>query len=89
MAVDTAKKRASVSGIPLLIPGVTPDATPDYNWRYAVGWDYAGIAVPPTYGEVLRWRGSADSTPTWQGTGAHNVSWRGSATPTLAWTGEG
>lgn len=45
MAIDTAAKRKSISGIalPFLAPGITPDATPDQAWRQAAGWSYTGI----------------------------------------------
>ena len=42
--IDTAEKRRSVSGIWLpLLPGVTPNATPDAEWRAEAGWSYSGI----------------------------------------------
>lgn len=43
MAIDSAAKRKAISGIPLLIPGVTPNATPDAAWRQQSGWSYSGI----------------------------------------------
>lgn len=44
MAIDSAAKRKSISGIPgITAPGVTPDATPDQTWRQAAGWSYNGI----------------------------------------------
>lgn len=47
MAIDTAAKRRSVSGIltGLAIVGVTMDATPDVAWRQSAGWGYQGIEV--------------------------------------------
>lgn len=45
MAIDTAEKRRSVSGIGWLIPGVTPNATPDAEWRQEAGWSYSGISA--------------------------------------------
>lgn len=46
MAIDTAEKRKSISGIWLpLIPGVTPNATQDAEWRQQSGWSYSGIAT--------------------------------------------
>lgn len=47
MAIDTAAKRRSVSGIltGLAIVGVTMDATPDVAWRQSAGWGYQGIAA--------------------------------------------
>ena len=46
MAIDTAAKRRSVSGIltGLTIVGVTMDATPGVEWRQSAGWGYEGIA---------------------------------------------
>lgn len=48
MAIDTAAKRRSASGVPFLPlgPGVTPDATMPAVWRYDVGWTYSGNAGP-------------------------------------------
>lgn len=45
MAIDSAQKRKSISGIFGGLPGVTPDATPDSAWRQSAGWSYAGIAA--------------------------------------------
>lgn len=47
MAIDTAEKRKAISGIgfPGLIPGVTPNAAKDAEWRQQAGWLYSGIAV--------------------------------------------
>jgi hypothetical protein len=44
VAIDTAERRKSVSGIPLLIPGVTNNATPDREWRQESGWSYGAVA---------------------------------------------
>ena len=44
-AIDTAEKRRSISGIPLLIPGVTPNVGKDQEWRQEAGWCYSGIEV--------------------------------------------
>ena len=38
MAVGTAEKRRAVSGIGWLLPGVTPNAAKDEEWRREVGW---------------------------------------------------
>lgn len=50
MAIDSAEKRRSAAsaGIPWLIPGVTPNASKDAEWRQQSGWSYSGIpaAVP-------------------------------------------
>lgn len=44
MAIDTAEKRKSLSGIQRsLIPGVTPTAAKDQEWRQESGWGYPGI----------------------------------------------
>lgn len=47
MAIDTAEKRRSISGIPFipLWPGVTPNASKDGEWRQQVGWGYSGITT--------------------------------------------
>ena len=52
MAIDTAEKRKSISGIGWLLPGVTPNSEKDQEWRQESGWSYSGIAaaspvVPP------------------------------------------
>lgn len=44
MAIDTPEKRRNVAGIPFG-PGVTPNATPDAEWRQQVGSGYSGIAA--------------------------------------------
>lgn len=43
MAIDTAAKRRSVSGITYLVPGVTPNASKPVAWRQQSGWGYSGI----------------------------------------------
>ena len=46
MAIDTAEKRRSISGIVLpLIPGVTPNSAQDIEWRQEAGWSYSGIVA--------------------------------------------
>ena len=51
MAIDTAEKRRSVSGVPFFLigPGVTPEVLKDGEWRQEVCYSYSGIAVaaPP------------------------------------------
>ena len=53
MAIDSREKRQAISGIlGVLIAGVTPNASPDQEWRQEAGWSYPGIlaqssAVPP------------------------------------------
>ena len=43
MALDSAEKRKSVSGVALGIPGVTPNSGQDQEWRQEAGWGYSGI----------------------------------------------
>ncbi len=47
MAIDSAEKRLSISGIggPPMIPGVTPNSGKDQEWRQESGWSYSGIAA--------------------------------------------
>lgn len=47
MAIDTAEKRKSVSGVVGVpfIPGVTPNSSKDAEWRAEAGWSYSGIEV--------------------------------------------
>lgn len=46
MAIDSAEKRRSLSGIQVtLMPGVTPNASKDQEWRQEAGWFYSGIVV--------------------------------------------
>ena len=62
MAIDNAEKRKSISGIVLpLIPGVTPNAGQDAEWRQQTGWSYSEIAAhmpsvgnPWWYYEMMR-----------------------------------
>jgi hypothetical protein len=62
MAIDTAEKRRSASGIPAppLGPGVTPNVARDAEWRQQVANGYSGIAV----GAVVETAGSAAGTGT-------------------------
>ena len=60
MAIDNAEKRRSISGIQhFLIPGVTPNATPDMEWRQQVGFGYSGTGTdepaPPPVAEGGHW----------------------------------
>jgi hypothetical protein len=64
MAIDDAEKRRTISGdgFPPLMPGVTPNAGQDAEWRQQSGWSYSGIAadapvVPPSGGDAfpLNW----------------------------------
>lgn len=44
MAIDTAEKRASISGIHFISgPGVTPNSAQDQEWRQESGYGYSGI----------------------------------------------
>lgn len=62
MAIDTAQRRRSISGIPLLLPGVTPNATPDAAWRQEAGWSYSGIlAAGPATDGIFRTHGILDN----------------------------
>lgn len=46
MAIDTAEKRRSLSGIQYsLIPGVTPNSAKDAEWRRESGWSYSAFAA--------------------------------------------
>ena len=47
MAIDSAEKRKSAVGISLYAsgPGVTPNASPDQEWRQEAGYSYSGIAA--------------------------------------------
>ena len=65
MAVDSALKRKSISGVGWLIPGVTPNVAKPLVWRQASGWSYNGISVgaPPAVTEEAKrntfWRRSS------------------------------
>ncbi len=54
MAIDDAEKRTSVAAIhfPPFGPGVTPNASPDQEWRQQVGYSYSGIAAASEGGGV-------------------------------------
>lgn len=46
MAIDSAEKRRSISGIHFIGgPGVTPNSGKDQEWRQEVGYGYSGIAA--------------------------------------------
>ena len=58
MAIDTAAKRRSASGILTGIVSVaqTPDAAQPVAWRQNAGWGYVGIPatpIPPGSGVLL------------------------------------
>ena len=50
MAIDTATKRRAAAhiGVPIGL-GVTPDATPEYEWRASVSWSYYLEAAPVSH----------------------------------------
>lgn len=48
MPIDTAEKRKSISGITYGIPGVTPNALADAEWRQEAGYSYSGIPAAIT-----------------------------------------
>ena len=52
MAIDSADKRRSASGVAFLPlgPGVTPDSTKPEAWRQQAGWGYSGIPTGPFVG---------------------------------------
>lgn len=60
MAIDSAEKRRSISGIWIpLMPGVTPNAAKDAEWRQQAGWSYSGIAASgeaPVVALAIRYR---------------------------------
>lgn len=44
MAIDSAKKRKSISGITIpMIPGVTNNAAKNTFWRSSSGWSYSEL----------------------------------------------
>lgn len=45
MAIDTAEKRRSVSGLLIVAPGVTPNTSKDAEWRQEAGFGYPGIST--------------------------------------------
>ena len=57
MAIDSAEKRKSISGVGLVMPGITSNSGKDQEWRQESGWSYSGIlaAIPPsgTFGPVF------------------------------------
>lgn len=54
MAIDTAEKRKAVAAIALayLYPSVTPNASPDAEWRQQVAHSYSGIAAEASSGTI-------------------------------------
>ena len=57
MAINTAEKRRSISGVPFFLggPGVTPNALKDAEWRQESCYSYSGIlvAAPPAPPPVI------------------------------------
>lgn len=45
MAINTAELRRSISGLPFLTPGVTPNIEKDIEWRKQSGWNYSGTLL--------------------------------------------
>ena len=43
MAIDSAEKRKSLSGVNYFNPGVTPTAGKDQEWRQEAGYSYSGV----------------------------------------------
>jgi len=76
LAIDTAEKRkavAAIPGIPFAV-SVTPNATPDQEWRQEAGWGYPGILAgeaeaPPSGGSSFQVR-EEQTEPRW------TKSWR-------------
>ncbi len=56
MAIDNAEKRRSAAtvGQVYMPAGVTPNATPDAEWRQQVGWTYSGNPVSAAILNKLR-----------------------------------
>ncbi len=50
MAIDSAEKRKSISGINYFHPGVTPNSGKDQEWRQESGYGYSGIAAASPVG---------------------------------------
>lgn len=61
MAIDTAEKRRSAGSTPAIpaMPGVTPNALKDVQWRAESGWGYSGLHPDPPSGGG----GSDEQTP--------------------------
>ena len=55
MAINTAERRKSISGIHLNVcPGVTPNSGKDAEWRQESGFSYSGIAAAsPAGGRIM------------------------------------
>lgn len=88
MALDTAEKRRSVSGVALVLPGVTPAAGQDSEWRLEAAWMYSGISVgvtvpTPSQEHTLTLRQSAAHARTVRASVTHAQTVRGSASHAL------
>lgn len=46
MAIDTAEKRRMAAGVPFLGYGITPNASPDEEWRSQSAWSYRQPPLP-------------------------------------------
>ena len=56
MAIDSAEKRRAVAALAFGLfigPGVTPNASPDQEWRQVVGYGYPGILADAPVASVL------------------------------------
>lgn len=49
MAIDNAEKRRSAASVLFVgwLPGVTPNASKDAEWRQQAAWSYSGISATP------------------------------------------
>ena len=56
MAIDNEEKRRSTVAISLydMGPSVTPNSSPDLEWRQQVGYGYSGVAAgaPPAISSI-------------------------------------
>lgn len=80
MAINTAERRRSAAavGVPIVGPGVTPNASKDAEWRQQAAWSYSGIAASgPVEAFVYTLAATTD------GTSAISVAVDGAAALTL------
>ncbi len=54
MAIDNAEKRRNLAAMHVpIVPGITPNASKDVEWRQQSAYGYSGISpssvVPPTF----------------------------------------
>jgi hypothetical protein len=94
MAIDSALKRKSISGVllPFMLVGVTPDAAEPIEWRQSAGWSYSGIAagapsIPDVIGPPVYVTGSLTPTMYLTGSLEPSIAMTGSLTPTISLTG--